>query len=388
MIKLSDIATINPENIAKTNEINYIDISSVGSGDIYQIKNIKHDFPSRAKRRIRKNDIIISTVRPNLKSYALIENDIDNLVCSTGFVVIRPKETIYKNILYYMLTSKKSFNFYEKNCEGSNYPSFKGNILNEMEFSEIKSINNVLKILNNKILIINKIKKLLEKIEIRNQYYAEKLINGELYIEENKIKENTNHTLKMILLNNREVYINSNFNTEKIKNIFSVSRGKVISKEYIEKNIGEYPVYSSATLNNGEIGKINSYQFDGKYITWTTDGVYAGTVFYRNGKFNCTNICGILKIKSEGNLKYFSLILKQYLPLFVTKLGNSKLMSNTVENIEIPFTTNIENQNKIAHFLEKLEFEKEKIEKLLSLEEQRFEWLSDKLLSGEYIIED
>ena len=75
---------------------------------------------------------------------------------------------------------------------------------------------------------------------------------------------------------------------------FEIERGRVISKIEIEENIGEYPVYSSQTTNNGELGKINSYDFDGEYVTWTTDGVHTGTCFYRKGKFNTTNVCGML----------------------------------------------------------------------------------------------
>ena len=63
--------------------------------------------------------------------------------------------------------------------------------------------------------------------------------------------------------------------------VANLSRGKVMSKQFLEENKGEFPVYSSQTTNNGEIGKISSFDFDGEYITWTTDGANAGTVFYR-----------------------------------------------------------------------------------------------------------
>ena len=47
----------------------------------------------------------------------------------------------------------------------------------------------------------------------------------------------------------------------KIKDIFDISRGIVISKQDIIDNIGEYPVYSSQTENNGELGRINTYAY-------------------------------------------------------------------------------------------------------------------------------
>ena len=66
-------------------------------------------------------------------------------------------------------------------------------------------------------------------------------------------------------------------------------RGRVMSKGYLVENSGDYPVYSSQTARNGQIGKINTFDFDGESITWTTDGANAGTVFHRTGKFSITN---------------------------------------------------------------------------------------------------
>jgi type I restriction enzyme M protein len=71
---------------------------------------------------------------------------------------------------------------------------------------------------------------------------------------------------------------------------------------YINDNQGEYPVYSSQTTDNGVMGYINTFDFEGDYVTWTTDGIYAGTCFYRSGKFNCTNVCGTLKSKNDNLL--------------------------------------------------------------------------------------
>ena len=74
--------------------------------------------------------------------------------------------------------------------------------------------------------------------------------------------------------------------------VAELSRGRVMSKEYLADNAGEYPVYSSQTANNGEIGKIKTFDHDGEAVTWTTDGANAGTVFHRTGKFSITNVCG------------------------------------------------------------------------------------------------
>ena len=46
-----------------------------------------------------------------------------------------------------------------------------------------------------------------------------------------------------------------------IENICRISRGRVMSKEYLRDNIGEYPVYSSQTINEGMLGKIDTYDY-------------------------------------------------------------------------------------------------------------------------------
>ena len=86
--------------------------------------------------------------------------------------------------------------------------------------------------------------------------------------------------------------------------VAELSRGRVMSKEYLINNAGEYPVYSSQTANNGEIGKIRTFDYDGEYVTWTTDGANAGTVFHRTKKFSITNVCGLIRIKNTKVLNY------------------------------------------------------------------------------------
>lgn len=81
-----------------------------------------------------------------------------------------------------------------------------------------------------------------------------------------------------------------------IGKLAEVGRGRVISHVDISKSTGpKYPVFSSQTSNNGIMGFLDTYDFEGEYITWTTDGANAGTVFARSGRFNCTNVCGTIK---------------------------------------------------------------------------------------------
>lgn len=138
-----------------------------------------------------------------------------------------------------------------------------------------------------------------------------------------------------------------------IQELCKISRGKVMSKDFIKSNAGEYPVYSSQTENNGELGKISTYDFDGEYLTWTTDGANAGSVFYRKGKFSVTNVCGLLEIKNKVMIpKFLYYVLSIEAPKYVNAgMGNPKLMSNVMAKIRVAVPP-LEVQCEIVHILD------------------------------------
>ncbi|PLV62052.1 restriction endonuclease subunit S [Brachyspira pilosicoli] len=169
---------------------------------------------------------------------------------------------------------------------------------------------------------------------------------------------------------------------KQIKDIAKINRGIIISKKYIEENKGDYPVYSSQTENNGELGRINNYAYDGEYLTWTTDGANAGSVFYRNEKFNITNVCGLIKI-TESNVitKFVYYILRIYAPKYVNRgMGNCKLMSNVMESIKIPIPP-IEVQKEIVRILDTFTKYQDLLNRELELRKKQYEYYRDKLLT-------
>ena len=135
----------------------------------------------------------------------------------------------------------------------------------------------------------------------------------------------------------------------KIKDIARIGRGRVISYiEISQQKNPTYPVYSSQTSNDGIMGYLDDYMFEGEYISWTTDGANAGTVFYRNGKFNCTNVCGLLKLRKDFDAHFVSLILAEATKKYVSiNLANPKLMNNTMGNIQIRLPK-LEEQKRIS----------------------------------------
>jgi type I restriction enzyme S subunit len=145
--------------------------------------------------------------------------------------------------------------------------------------------------------------------------------------------------------------------TKSINDLCEIGRGRVISQTEIAINIGNYPVFSSQSQNNGEMGRINTYDFDGDFVTWTTDGAYAGTVFFRTGKFNCTNVCGTLSPKNNDDidLRFLAYKLSTVAKNHVSYVGNPKLMNGVMGKISLQLPFNKKEQSKIAEILSKVD---------------------------------
>lgn len=178
----------------------------------------------------------------------------------------------------------------------------------------------------------------------------------------------------------------------KVGDIANISRGKVMSKDFLKENAGEYPVYSSQTENEGKLGSITTYMFDGEYLTWTTDGANAGTVFYRSGKFSVTNVCGVIdNISEDVNTKYLYYVLNRVVPTYVNcGMGNPKLMSNVMARISLPIPP-LEIQREIVRILDNFTNLTAELAAKLTAEftarQRQYEFYRDKLLTFDVLKE-
>lgn len=140
IVKLVDVcdissATINPETKYKDSEFIYVDISAVDgkTGKIDISNRVKgENAPSRARRIAKKGDVILSTVRPNLKAFAYIDFDTTNFVFSTGFAILSPKN-INGKYLYYMLLDDFVLKQFEDAMGKAMYPSVNKSDLDSLE---------------------------------------------------------------------------------------------------------------------------------------------------------------------------------------------------------------------------------------------------------------
>lgn len=168
---LGEIVDVNTNNYSSKENwtyLKYIDSSSVTENifEEYQIFNKSDLIPSRAKRKVQKNDILYSTVRPNLKHYGIIKDNTENIIVSTAFAVIRSKVNYFSNdLIYLLLTDPKNTEILQGIAEMSKatYPSITPeNILN------LKI--NIPKHIDNEIISINKnIKKIFDYVYLLHQ---------------------------------------------------------------------------------------------------------------------------------------------------------------------------------------------------------------------------
>ena len=109
-----------------SDKIFYIDISSIDN-TIQKMTDVISvtfgDAPSRAQQKVEYGDIIVSTVRPNLKNIAIIDRYESNLVASSGFCVLRNTEHVERNYLYHYITSDLFTQHLMKLTTGANYPA-------------------------------------------------------------------------------------------------------------------------------------------------------------------------------------------------------------------------------------------------------------------------
>ena len=128
-IKISDVVSHKIERASKDflaeDEIQYVDISSIDNSKnniIGYTNYIKKDAPSRAQQHVKMDDIVISTVRPNLNNVARIQDDYKNIVASSGFCVLRA-EKVESDYLFGLVSMQAFANYLASLTTGASYPA-------------------------------------------------------------------------------------------------------------------------------------------------------------------------------------------------------------------------------------------------------------------------
>lgn len=141
-IRLDKIVSTNQSTYSPKEDwqfVNYLDTGNITMNRVDEIQYINTStdkLPSRARRKVKLNSIIYSTVRPNQLHYGIIKEQIDNFLVSTGFAVIDVDfEKAVPDYIYYVLTQKEVTEHLQAIAEQSvsAYPSIKPSDIENLE---------------------------------------------------------------------------------------------------------------------------------------------------------------------------------------------------------------------------------------------------------------
>jgi type I restriction enzyme, S subunit len=138
--RLKDVARFIDDALSETTdpefEFRYIDIGNVSSAGhiLGEDRVLFAEAPSRARRRVKPGDSILSTVRTYLRAVALIEPPTDDLIVSTGFAVLRPEPLVEPAFLWRVLQSEFFIQSVVANSDGVSYPAISPDDLMALPF--------------------------------------------------------------------------------------------------------------------------------------------------------------------------------------------------------------------------------------------------------------
>lgn len=138
-MRLKDVAFVNLRTLDESTKgdykFRYIDISSVSADNGITLGDeiTFQEAPSRARRIVKKDDVLVSTVRTYLRAIANIDWDAEDIIASTGFAVYTPNDKIIPRFMAYSIKSTKAINQICSNSKGVSYPAIQAQILSSIE---------------------------------------------------------------------------------------------------------------------------------------------------------------------------------------------------------------------------------------------------------------
>jgi len=140
IVELGKIARINsrtadPKTTFGKDEFVYIDISCVGNGTgVVRFDNLVKAIkaPIRARRVVRKGDILLSTVRPNLKAFAYLDEVPSKTIASTGFAILSATDKVIPQFVYHLLFGEYLQEQMVSRMGKGSYPSINQKDVNEL----------------------------------------------------------------------------------------------------------------------------------------------------------------------------------------------------------------------------------------------------------------
>ncbi len=231
--RIKDIVKVNELTLSdSTNpnyEFKYVDIGSINQFKITDTETtLFFEAPSRARRIVRKNDILVSTVRTYLKAITYIDFDPKDTIASTGFAVMTPKKNINPKFLSYAVEADYFINDVIKESVGTSYPAINSSKLEALSII-LPPIETQRKIANCLDVKIQNIDKKIELLKKKRENYI---------------------TLRKAIINEAVNDEGKKWNKVRMKDVFSFTKGLSITKENLEEK--GVPVISYGQIHSKE----------------------------------------------------------------------------------------------------------------------------------------
>ncbi|MBI3618812.1 restriction endonuclease subunit S [Candidatus Peregrinibacteria bacterium] len=270
-----------------------------------KLLNVDDEMRLDSAKEFHKDDVLFGKLRPYL---AKVHHAQFGGACVGELLVLRPKEEIAPEYLFYRLLSHDFISVVDNSTTGAKMPraewGFMSNL--QLEYPVKKEQSAIASYLDEKCALIGHViegkKKQIEILEEQRAAIINRSVTKGLD-EKVEIKESGIEWIgKMPKI----------WDIKKLKTVFRFEKGKeagLFTKEYVsdQKNIGEYPVYSGQTEDEGVMGRINSYIYDlDATIFTTTVGAKVMTPMVIGGKFSLSQNC-VLFIKQDKKIdvRYF-----------------------------------------------------------------------------------
>lgn len=194
---LGKVCTMDEKNFnpIENHEYKYIELSNIGnSGEITGCTtSFGSELPSRARRLVRTNDVIVSSIEGSLQSVALVTDEYDKAICSTGFYVVK-SETINPETLLVLFKSEPMQNLLKQGCSGTILTAIGRNELQNIVMPKIRKEvqTEIAAYVQKSISLRNEAKQLLESAKLRVEDAISTpphLIDNQVVINYNKMIE-------------------------------------------------------------------------------------------------------------------------------------------------------------------------------------------------------
>jgi len=329
LIRNKDIALINSTSLDNnTNpfyEFKYIDIGNVNQNGIINEPELISfsDSPSRARRIIKENDVIVSTVRTYLRAVAFINFNSQDFIVSTGFAVLSPYKIINPTYLAYYCQSDFFIDLVIKNSKGVSYPAINASELACLSilFPSDKEQTAIAQYLDTKTQAIDKKVNLLEK---KIGYYKE--------LRKSIINETVTKGLdKNVRLKDSGIdwigQIPEHWVKKRGKDLFFE-----LSKSKITANEGEQEgTYKFFTSSNEQSKWLNYYTVNSEAILFSTGGC-AG-INYCDFKYSYSTDCWAIYGRKGIYLAYYY----YYFETIINVIQGKAFKGSSLEHLQKDF---------------------------------------------------